>query len=237
MDRSSGEVCVVVPAYNEAPVISGVLQSLRQALEKLDIPFEIIVVDDGSLDGTAAVARDAGARVLRHLLNTGAGGATATGLGYAQRMGFTCAATIDADGQHDPSELAAGLARIRQGDHDLLIGSRMLHGSGMSKAKRLGNQGLTLLTFLLFGVRVTDSQSGMRVFGPRALAELRWRSNGYEFCSEMLWRAKQARLRIGEFPISPIYTEYSRGKGQSNWNAYNIVRVLVRSRVMELFNE
>jgi glycosyltransferase involved in cell wall biosynthesis len=201
------------------------------------MPYTIVVVDDGSKDTTGETAAKAGATVVSHILNSGSGSATATGLSYAERHGFEIAATIDADGQHDPKDLLAGVQLMQKGQHDLLIGSRLTNNRGMSGVKRFGNKGLSFLTLLLFGVSVTDSQSGLRVFSHKAIKTLKWKTSGFEFCSEMLWRAKQQRLRIGEFPIKAIYTDYSKQKGQNNWNGFNIVKTLLRRRLMELFYE
>jgi hypothetical protein len=107
----------------------------------------------------------------------------------------------------------------------------------MSKVKRIGNKCLSIITFILFGVKVTDSQSGLRIFSKAALDSLKWRTHGYEFASEVLWRAKQGKLRINEFPIKAIYTEYSTSKGQNNWNAFNIIKSLIKRRIVELFGE
>jgi hypothetical protein len=124
-----------------------------------------------------------------------------------------------------------------KGGADLLIGSRLINSDGMSKVKALGNQGLSFITLILFGIKVTDSQSGLRIFSKRALSKLRWKTDGYEFCSEMLWRAKQQKLQIAEYPVRAIYTDYSKAKGQNNWNAFNIVKSLIKRRVVELFSE
>ena len=105
----------------------------------------------------------------------------------------------------------------------------------MSKTKILGNKGLSLITGLLFGVNVTDSQSGLRIYSRVAIDNLSWKTTGYEFCSEMIWRAKQASMTIDEYPIEAIYTDYSRSKGQSNWNAINIVKRLFKQRLVEIF--
>lgn len=118
---------------------------------------------------------------------------------------------------------------------DLLIGSRLIDKQGMSRIKLLGNRGLSLITYLLFGVRSTDSQSGMRIFSKNALQKLRWKTTGYEFCSEMLWRANQLNLNISEYSIRAIYTDYSISKGQNNWNAFNILKSLIKHRVVEIF--
>lgn len=194
----------------------------------------VVVVNDSSKDGTSDIAKRCGAIVIDHILNTGAGGATATGLRYAQQQGYDIAATMDADGQHDPHDVLKGIKKVSSSDVDLLIGSRLIDSKGMSKVKVLGNRGLSFITYLLFGINSTDSQSGLRIFSRRALEELRWKTNGYEFCSEMLWRAKQQKMNIDEYPIKAIYTEYSQAKGQNNWNAVNIIKSLLKRRVAEL---
>lgn len=233
----ANKIAVVLPAYNEGAVIHKVVKDLQLGLNKTGYEFEVIVVDDGSGDDTSTQAEKAGANVIRHILNTGSGGATATGLSYAQQQGFDIAATMDADGQHMTSDVINGINILLEEGGDLLIGSRLMDPKGMSKVKVLGNKGLTLITQLLFGIDVTDSQSGLRVFSSRALEKLKWKTSGYEFCSEMLWRAKQQKLAIKEFPIQAVYTEYSQKKGQNNWNAFNIVKSLVQRRFMEFFGE
>ena len=142
---------------------------------------------------------------------------------------------MDADGQHAPDDVLEGIKSIDQGNADLLIGSRLIDSRGMSKIKVLGNKGLSLFTYLLFGINVTDSQSGLRIFSRRAIDGLQWKSTGYEFCSEMIWRAKQARMNVSEYPIKAIYTDYSKAKGQNNWNAINIVKRLCKQRIAEIF--
>lgn len=231
------KVCFILPAYDEAKIIDQVIKGLLTELKNVDFDYEVIIVDDGSKDDTAEIAEMAGAYVIRHILNTGSGGATATGLSYAQQEGFNIAVTLDADGQHRPKDVLRGVKLMLAGDHDLLIGSRLIDSSGMSRVKILGNRGLSFITYLIFGINVTDSQSGLRVFSKKALDQLKWKTSGYEFCSEMLWRAKQQGLHIEEYPIQAVYTEYSSSKGQNNWNGVNIVKSLIRRRVLELFGE
>ncbi len=230
-------VCVVVPAYNEATVIGEVVKSAREVFlkSKRAYDIDIVVVNDGSKDETANEAKKGGAIVINHILNSGAGSATLTGLAYARQHNYDIAATMDADGQHAPDDVLEGIKSIDQGNADLLIGSRLIDSRGMSKIKVLGNKGLSLFTYLLFGINVTDSQSGLRIFSKRAIDGLQWKSTGYEFCSEMIWRAKQARMNVSEYPIKAIYTDYSRTKGQNNWNAINIVKRLCKQRIAEIF--
>lgn len=230
-------VCVVIPAYNEATVIGEVVKSAREVFlkSKKAYDIDIVVVNDGSKDETANEAKKGGAIVINHILNSGAGSATLTGLAYARQHNYDIAATMDADGQHAPDDVLEGIKSIDQGNADLLIGSRLIDSRGMSKIKVLGNKGLSLFTYLLFGINVTDSQSGLRIFSKRAIDGLQWKSTGYEFCSEMIWRAKQARMNVSEYPIKAIYTDYSKAKGQNNWNAINIVKRLCKQRIAEIF--
>jgi glycosyltransferase involved in cell wall biosynthesis len=229
------KVCVIIPAYNESKVVGAVINDIKKTLEKSNYQFEIVVINDQSTDDTSDIARQAGATVIDHLLNQGAGGATSTGLRYAEKHTFDIAVTMDADGQHDPNDVLECINEAEGKMSDLLIGSRLIDSNGMSNVKIIGNKGLSLITWILFGVNVTDSQSGLRVFSKNALYVLEWRSTGYEFCSEMIWRAKQAKLVIAEHPIKAIYTDYSKAKGQNNWNVVNIIKSLVRRRIVEIF--
>lgn len=237
MTRSKNKICLILPAYNEARVVASVVTDLQAVFDRSKFDYQIVVIDDGSDDNTAKISKATGAKTIRHIINTGSGGATATGLSYAQQHGFNVAATLDADGQHSADDVLKGICTLLESDYDLLIGSRLINNAGMSRTKVLGNRGLSFVTFVLFGINVTDSQSGLRIFSKRALSELKWKTSGYEFCSEMLWRAKQANLKIAEYPIQAIYTDYSKVKGQNNWNGFNIVKSLVQRRIVELFGE
>jgi len=230
-------IAIVIPAYNEGSVIYDVLKKINNTFARSNYDYKIIVVNDGSKDNTRHEAERAGAYVINHVLNSGSGGATATGLSYAQQNTYDIATTSDADGQHNSNDVLRGVKILEKNGNDLLIGSRLTDSRGMSKVKLLGNKGLSLITSLLFGINVTDSQSGLRIFSKNALNQLKWKTSGYEFCSEMLWRAKQSDLNVSEFPIKAIYTEYSVKKGQNNWNAFNIVKTLISRRLVELFSE
>ena len=231
------KVCIIIPAYNEAPVIKNIIKKSKKIFSeaKKEYSIDVILINDGSRDDTLEQAKKGGAIVIDHILNSGAGGATLTGLAYARQNNYDIAATMDADGQHDSEDVLAGIKKISTSNIDLLIGSRLINSDGMSKTKILGNKGLSFITYVLFGTNVTDSQSGLRIYSRKAIDNLDWKSTGYEFCSEMIWRAKQSGMNIAEYPIKAIYTDYSRSKGQNNWNAINIVKRLFKQRLTELF--
>lgn len=230
------KIAVIIPAYNEEKVIAGVIQSIKRNMSKEKYNYSIVVVDDGSTDKTASICKKNKVTLISHILNSGSGSATATGLSFAQQEDFDLAVTMDADGQHDAGDVVKGIKHINNSKIDLLIGSRLINSKGMGNTKVIGNKGLSLLTFIIFGVRVTDSQSGLRIYSRKSLEKLKWKSSGYEFCSEMLWRAKQSGLVIEEYPIKAIYTEYSKSRGQNNWNAIIIIKSLLQRRIMEIFS-
>lgn len=236
MSPSRKKVCIVIPAYNEASVIRGVVKDTVKAMKSSSYQFEVVAVDDGSSDATAAEAKAGGATIIKHLLNSGAGAATRTGLKYASANRFDIVATMDADGQHDPDDLLKVIRRVSSTDADFVIGSRLIQSNGMPWYRVLGNKGLSLVTFIIFGVNVTDSQSGLKAFSQRALSVMDYHSNNFAFCSEMLWRARQQGLSVEEVPIRAIYSDYSLAKGQRNINALNILRQMLKRRILEIFD-
>jgi hypothetical protein len=166
-------VLVVIPAYNEERALAPLLDEARAEAAKLADEIEVLVVDDGSTDGTQRTARAHGARVLRLCRNLGIGGAVQSGLRVAHREGFDCAVQMDGDGQHPPVQLGAMLDAMRGPDApDLLIGSRFLAAGGYRSTllRRIGIGWLRLILRIIARVRLTDPTSGFRVYGRRALA-------------------------------------------------------------------
>lgn len=203
------KILALIPAYNEEATIADVLAHTRPFVDGM------IVVDDGSADRTPQIARAQGALVVSHVLNRGLGASLATGFALARRLGADVVITLDADGQHDPSEIAKFVEAVEDGA-DVVIGSRKLTGFvGMPLHRRVAQIIGNLATFLLFGARVTDSQSGFRALTAWALSRISIRSNRMEVSSELIAESKRRDLKLVEVPIRSIYTPYSLAKGQS----------------------
>ena len=203
-------VAVVIPSYNEERTIEAVIRGLMARGFLC-----IIVVDDGSIDRTGELAGQQGAKVVRHILNRGLGGALGTGFRAALRLKPEIIVTCDADGQHDPDDIPQLLGPIEQGEADVVIGSRMLNPAGMPWSRRLANWVANLATYFLFGVRTTDSQSGLRAFSRDAAARITIGTSGMEVSSEIINEIVRNHLRWKEVPAKAIYTDYSLSKGQS----------------------
>lgn len=222
------KLCVVLPAFNEEVVISQVLTSVKKELKKLPgWQAQLVVVDDGSHDRTGQVARKAGAIVLRHVLNRGLGGAISTGMGYAKKINADILVTIDSDGQHDPEDIKKVIGPILEGRADVVIGSRLFDRKKMPLDRLIISWGGSILTFFLFRIWTTDSQSGFRAFNRKAMQAIQVKTQGMEVSSELFGEIKRNRLRLTEVPIKVIYTEYSRQKGQNNLNAPRVVLKLI----------
>jgi len=222
------KLCVVLPAFNEEAVIGQVLTSVKKELENLPgWQAQLVVVDDGSHDRTGQVARKAGAIVLRHVLNRGLGGAISTGMGYAKKINANILVTIDSDGQHDPEDIKKVIGPILEGRADVVIGSRLFDRKKMPLDRLIISWGGSILTFFLFRIWTTDSQSGFRAFNRKAMQAIQVKTQGMEVSSELFGEIKRNGLRLIEVPIKVIYTEYSRQKGQNNLNAPRVVLKLI----------
>jgi len=232
-------VCVVIPAYNEGTVIGEVLDKLVSDLKGSMLKnVSVVVVNDGSKDNTAnEVEKRTGIILVNHVLNSGAGAAIRTGLSYARDKGYNYAITMDADGQHDSADMIKVLNELFKQKSDIVIGSRLINTRDMPWYRVLLNKGGGMFTFVLFGIYIKDSQSGLRGFNQKALVKISFNSNNYTYNSELMWRIKQNKLTVKEIPIKVIYSEYSLSKGQTNWEAVHIVRELLKYRFLEFFHE
>lgn len=234
-------VAVVMPAYNEEKAIGQVLKTLPKQIKTASRVYGIIavVIDDCSKDQTAHIARAHEARVLRHVVNCGAGGATRTGLKYVMELkdeglDIVYAVTIDSDGQHDSSDVISLVESADTTGSDMIIGTRLHEGNKehMPFHRRLGNWGISLISRMLFGITVKDTQSGLRLYRAEHLDVLTdYVIDRYGFCTEILWQARRNKLDAREVPISVHYSEETMAKGQNNWGIVDLLTDLIWIRM------
>ena len=210
---------VVVPLYNEAPVIADVVRAVRTVFP------QVVCVDDGSRDGSAVEARKGGAVVVRHPVNLGQGAALQTGIEYALRdPGMRYVVTFDADGQHRVEDAAAMVEVLRAGSADIVFGSRFLDARTQpSRAKRALLRAAVLYTNVTTKVNLTDAHNGLRAFTRAVAQHLDIRQNRMAHASEIVEQVGAGGFRYAEHPVHILYTDYSRAKGQSMLNSVNIL--------------
>jgi glycosyltransferase involved in cell wall biosynthesis len=193
---SDENIAALIPAWNEARHISSVVERTLKHLP-------VLVVDDGSHDGTGALAEEAGADVIRHETNRGKGIALVTGFDWVVQQGLDAVITLDADAQHDPDEIHKFLTAYRQNAGDLIIGRRDF--SKMPYPNRLANPiGSWLLTKAL-GTHIPDNQSGYRLLSRELLKELELLTTGFELEVEVIIQAVCKGFRIAWVGIETIY--------------------------------
>ncbi|WP_418059479.1 glycosyltransferase family 2 protein [Pimelobacter simplex] len=218
---------VVVPTYNEGAMVGTVVSELREVFP------HVVCVDDGSRDGSADAARAAGATVLRHPVNLGQGAALQTGFDYV--LGRTTArhlVTFDADGQYLVEDAAAMVEVAAQSEVDIVLGSRNLGSTeGQPVARRVLMAAALRFSRSITGIRLTDTHNGLRVLNRHAAASMNLRQHGMAHASEIESRIVAASLSWREHPVTMRYSDYSRGKGQSNLNALNILYDLAAERL------
>jgi len=198
---------IVLPAYNEGKVIKEVITDIQKEGYK-----NIIVIDDGSSDNTYQEAKSTEVITLSHPINRGKGAATQTGIDAAKLLNADIIVTMDSDGQHNPKDIKKLIQPILDDKADVVIGSRMLNTKGMPKSRIIMNKIANIITYIFFGILVSDSQSGFRAYNKKAYTSVYTYMDRYEFESEMLGQIKNAKLRIKEVPIKVIYTDYSKNK-------------------------
>lgn len=222
------KLLIGIPAYNEEQMIRSVIQSIPSKIKGFE-KVDILVVDDGSIDHTRDVSQKSGAKVLSHILNRGLGGALKTIFAYAIQKHYDVLVTFDADGQHKATDIKDLIQPILDKEKDVMIGTRWRTKANRPLSRYFVNRCANFVTWLLFGIYTTDSQSGLRAFDRRAIEKIKITSDGMEVSSEFFKEIKTHNLRLGEIPISPIYTDYSKRKGQRLDNAPEVLfRLLLR---------
>lgn len=195
-----GGVLVCIPAYEEAESLPAVLSEIPT--EVAGLTTHVLVIDDGSRDGTAAVARAHGAHVVSHPVNSGQGAALQTGYLIAERLGVDAVVTLDADGQHDPSQMSRLIEPIVRDQADFVVGSRRMgEGDSDSRARDAGITIFTRLINLIGGTEVSDIANGYRAIRASRLAEISFTEDQFHN-PELLLGAARAGLRVVDVPVT-----------------------------------
>lgn len=220
-------VFIVIPAYNEEAKIASVVKSLKRAGY-----HHILVVDDCSSDRTGSEARKAGAIVIRHEQNQGQGASLRTGIKEALRRKGDVIVTFDADGQHKAEEITRIVGPILKGEADVTLGSRFLGAHpGMPWYKWVTLKGSILVERLLLGVKLSDVHNGFRAFSAKAARAITITQPRMAHASEIVYEIKRKKLRYVEVPVTIEYDEYAKRKGQSIFNAFRILKDIVKVRM------
>jgi len=216
--KNKTKVSVIIPAYNEEMTLSCVVKKVFESL-KGECRFEVIVVDDGSLDNTFKVANNSGALVIRHNRNMGQGAALKSGLKLASG---DIVVMLDADGQHDPAEIPKLIDPILRNEADLVIGSRYLGGnSGFGPIRELLDKLFLFFIRILTNSKLTDSQSMFRGIRREVFKNISLHAD-YTISGELIIKAKKMGLRITEVPIHVS----RRIHGRSYVNIYYPIHVI-----------
>jgi glycosyltransferase involved in cell wall biosynthesis len=228
LDEVLRDTFVVVPAYNEGRAIGNVVQGLAASFPN------VVVVNDGSSDDTAAVLKGSSARVVTHHINLGQGAALQTGITFALERGARYIVTFDGDGQHRVEDAVAAVRVLGEERFDVVCGSRFLGThSNIPRVRKLVLKAAVGFANLTSGARMTDAHNGLRALSRKAAASLHLSQSGMAHASEIISQLKENRMLIGEVPVQVHYTAYSMAKGQSSLNSINILLDLVIGRFLK----
>lgn len=219
-------IAVLIPAYDASKSLRGVIEGIKE------YGLAIVVVDDGSRDATAQIARAAGAGVLRHTRNRGKGASLRTGFCFLLNEGYKAVITMDADGQHDPSFIPSFIKAYEEERGALIIGSRAGEFNAMSWLRRFWNQLGAAAVSKLIGTLLTDTQSGYRLITAEVLQGLPLRAVGYEAELELLIKACKRGYTVVEIPVT---THFVDGRPSSHFRPVRDTWLVCRAFLQEFF--
>ncbi len=200
------KIYIVIPVFNEAPVIQDTINEVRKTGYE-----NIVIVDDGSNDDTYNKACEKGVTVLKLVINRGKGAAIKTGIEASKILDADIVVTMDGDGQHNPQDIHRMTDLINNG-YDVVLGTRLKNPKGMPSYKILANHIGNFFTWIIYGLWVTDSQSGFRAYSKKAINSINTKTDRYEYDSEVIREIKKHNLKYKEVPIEVRYTDYSMNK-------------------------
>jgi len=227
MNDADAGLWIIIPAYNEGERLGATLASLAAFSPR------VVVIDDGSTDGTAVEALRHSVWLLRHSLNRGQGAAIQTGIDFALERGAEIIVTFDADGQHSVRDVAALVEPVRNGSADVALGSRFLGSAvGLPQGRRLILKLGIVFTRIFSRIRVTDTHNGLRAFSRAAAECICITHDRMAHASEILDQIRAYGLRYQEVPVTIHYTPGTLAKGQSSWNALKMAGQLILGRLL-----
>lgn len=223
------QICIIVPAYNEAAVVLPLLRSLINA------GYQVVFVDDGSTDQTQSLVSSLTIHYLRHKINLGQGAALQSGMQYAAQLKAEYFVHFDADGQHELTEIPLLIEPLTTDDADIVLGSRFLGtDTKVPFAKRILLKSAILVNAVFTGMWLSDAHNGFRAMNKHALTQIQLHESGMAHATEILSEIKRNQLRYKEVPVKISYSSYARKKGQSMWNAFNILSDLIIRKIFPL---
>lgn len=216
-------VYVVVPLFNEEAVIKGVIDNLHAEFD------QVVCIDDGSSDNSAAIAEEAGATVIRHPMNLGQGAALQTGFVFTRRQpDCDYVVTFDADGQHRVEDVLDMLSYSRRKDCPIVFGSRFLDKrTKPGLVKKIVLKVAVVITRIVTGLNLTDAHNGIRVIRRDALEHVNLIQDRMSHATEIVHQLAATKMPWKEYPVEVLYTDYSKAKGQSVLNSINILFDLI----------
>jgi glycosyltransferase involved in cell wall biosynthesis len=222
------DIFVVIPAFNEGAVLRSTVSGVVQH------GYTAVVVDDGS--STPALDSLGGLDVysIRHPVNLGQGAALRTGTEFALSKGALIVVHFDADGQHDAALIERLIAPIRRADAEVTLGSRFLNPADrclVPPGRRVLLKCAVAVSWAFTGVWLSDAHNGFRALSRKAAAQITLEENGFAHATEILELLRRSKLAFVEVPVTVRYTDYSRKKGQSAFNSFNVLIDLVLRRL------
>lgn len=229
INKDTDGIFVVVPAFNEDKTVGSVIEEI------VKLGYKVILVDDGSSDNTYEIAKSSKSKypdnifIYQHVINRGLGAALKTGMTGALIHGAKFIVTFDADGQHAVEDIVKVCKPLKDGNAEVVIGSRPFED--MPNSKNFANTVMNLMTYLFYRTKVKDSQSGLRAFKAEVIPKLNLLSRGYGVSSEFIREIRRNHLKLEEVTITTIYTPETQAKGT---NAMVGLKILFKM-IMDIF--
>ncbi len=219
-------ICSLVPSYNEGKTIGHIVRKLKER------NFTVYVVDDGSTDDTAFIAQSEGALVVKNCKNMGKGAALREGFKRVLGDGFEIVLIMDGDDQHDVTDIAHLIMKMRETDAGMVIGNRMRDTRKMPRIRIITNWFMSYMLSLLSGQYVPDTQCGFRLVKREVLNKIKLESCKYEIESEMIIKAARAGFKIESVPIKTVYQD-EISKINPFIDTLRFMRLLIKTAVAE----